>query len=90
LSPAGVNGEDVIDVVNWMLLGIIGVIVGGYLVSGFLHPFRPCRGCGGTGVHKGAVFRRATRDCATCGGKGRFRRVGAPPQGRAFGESRRR
>ncbi len=73
-----------------MLLIVILAIIGGYLVSGFLHPFRRCRSCGGSGVHKGAIYRRATRNCASCGGKGRFRRVGAPPEGRAFGEARRR
>lgn len=86
----GGNGEDGVGVFNEVLLIVIGVIVGGYLLSGFLHPFRPCRSCGGSGVHKGSVYRRATRNCTTCGGKGRFRRVGAPAEGRAFGEARRR
>lgn len=40
---------------NGVLFGVIAVTVGGYLLSGFLHPFRPCRSCGGSGVHKGAV-----------------------------------
>ena len=75
---------------NSILVIIVVVLIGGYLVSGVLHPFRPCRSCGGSGVHKGSVYRRATRDCASCGGKGRFRRVGAPAEGKAFGESRRR
>lgn len=92
MSPPqkGGNGEDVISVVNGLLVVIIVVIVGGYAVSGFLHPYRPCRACGGAGVHRGSVFRRTTRNCATCGGKGRFRRAMAPAEGRAFGESRRR
>jgi DnaJ-class molecular chaperone len=77
-------------VLNSVLVLIIAVILVGYLVSGFLHPFRPCRSCGGSGVHKGSIYRRAIRNCAACGGRGRFRRVGAPPEGRAFGESRRR
>ena len=79
-----------IDVLNAVLVVIILVIVGGYFVSGFLHPFRPCRSCGGSGVHRGSVYRGSTRDCTTCGGRGRFRRAGAPRPGRAFGESRRR
>jgi hypothetical protein len=71
---------------------VFGVVAVGllYVLSTYLHPFRPCGSCNGTGVHKGAVFRRATRNCASCGGKGRFRRAGAPADGRAFGESRRR
>ena len=89
-SPcSGGNGEDVIIVFNWVLVSIIVVIGGGYFLSGFLHPFRPCRSCKGTGVHRGSVYRNSTRNCANCGGKGRFRRVGAPPAGQAFGESRR-
>ena len=75
---------------NQFLVLVIAVILFGYLLSAFLHPFRSCRSCKGTGVHRGSVFTYATRDCATCGGKGRFRRVGAPSGGRAFGESRRR
>jgi DnaJ-class molecular chaperone len=80
----------VIIVLDQMLVITVLVIVSGYLLSGFLHPFRPCRTCGGTGIHRGLVFRSATRNCSNCGGRGRYRRVGAPPQGRAFGETRRR
>jgi DnaJ-class molecular chaperone len=76
-------------VVDQALIAVIALIVGGYLLSGYLHPFRPCRACGGSGVHRGAVFRKATRNCAACGGKGRYRRAGAPPDGQAFGERRR-
>ena len=76
--------------VNQLLLGIVALIVFGYLLSAFLHPFRPCWSCKGTGVRRGSIYTRATRDCATCGGKGRFRRAGAPAAGRAFGEARRR
>jgi hypothetical protein len=82
--------KDVIIVFNGLLGIIVVVIVGGYLVSGFLHPFKPCRACSGTGIHRGTVFKSATRACASCGGKGRFRRAGAPAQGQAFGETRRR
>ena len=75
---------------NWTLVIIIVVIVGGYLVSGFLHPFRPCRACKGMGIHRGSIYRKSIRNCTSCGGKGRFRRGVAPPAGQAFGESRRR
>lgn len=73
-----------------VLVLLVGLLVGGYFLSTFLHPFRPCPSCKGTGIHRGSVYRRATRTCATCGGKGRFRRTGAPAAGRAFGEGRRR
>ena len=73
----------------WALVIIIAVIVGGYLGSGYLHPFRACRSCHGIGVRRGAIYRKATRDCTHCGGKGRFRRGVAPPAGQAFGETRR-
>ena len=75
---------------NQFLVLVVVVIFAGYLLSAFLHPFRPCRSCRGTGVRRGSVYTNATRDCATCRGKGRFRRAGAPATGRAFGESRRR
>jgi DnaJ-class molecular chaperone len=61
-----------------------------YFLSTYLHPFRPCGTCKGTGVHRGAVFRTASRNCASCGGKGRYRRSGAPSVGKAFGEARKR
>lgn len=76
------------SVSGWLLL-VAGVLLGGYFLSAFLHPFRPCRSCGGSGVRKGAIYRRSTRTCANCRGRGRFRRAGAPAAGRAFGESRR-
>lgn len=75
---------------NWTLVIIIVVIVGGYLLSGFLHPFRPCRSCKGMGIHRGSIYRGSVRNCTHCRGRGRFRRGVAPPVGQAFGESRRR
>jgi hypothetical protein len=66
---------------------LVGIIVGGYLMSGFLHPFRPCRSCSGTGVHKGAVFRRATRNCAAAAARAGSA-APVPHEGRAFGERR--
>jgi DnaJ-class molecular chaperone len=70
------------------LLVVIVVYGGGYLLSAYLHPFRPCRACKGKGVHPGSIYRSATRTCTSCRGRGRFRRLGAPAQGRAFGERR--
>jgi DnaJ-class molecular chaperone len=69
-----------------VLLVLIALWGGGYLLSTYLHPFRPCGRCNGSGVHRGAIYRRATRRCRGCQGRGRFRRVGAPGEGRAFGE----
>jgi len=71
---------------------IVAVVLFGtvYFTSTFLHPFRPCGTCKGSGVHKGALFKKASRNCASCGGKGRYRRSGAPAAGKAFGEARKR
>jgi DnaJ-class molecular chaperone len=75
-------------VINTLLVLVIVVFGGGYLLSTYLHPFRPCRACKGSGVHRGSIYRGATRTCASCGGRGRFRRAGAPDQGGAYGERR--
>jgi DnaJ-class molecular chaperone len=75
-------------VINGLLVVVIVVVGVGYLLSTYLHPYRPCRSCKGIGIHKGSVFRGATRACANCNGRGRFRRAGAPPDGQAFGERR--
>jgi hypothetical protein len=75
-------------VINQLLVIVILVVGGGYLLSAFLHPFRPCRSCKGTGVHRGSIYRNASRACTSCGGRGRFRRAGAPRDGQAFGERR--
>ena len=56
----------------------------------YLHPYRPCRSCKGSGIAKGSIFTFSHRACSNCGGKSRFRRVGAPAQGKAFGEGRKR
>ena len=74
--------------INALLVIVIVVFGGGYMLSTYLHPFRPCRACKGAGVHRGSIYRYATRTCATCRGRGRFRRVGAPGPGSAFGERR--
>lgn len=74
--------------INVLLVLVIVVFGGGYMLSTYLHPFRPCRACKGAGVHRGSIYRSATRTCTTCRGRGRFRRVGAPAKGGAFGERR--
>jgi DnaJ-class molecular chaperone len=42
-----------------------------YKVSVRRHPYRPCRKCGESGKHRGAVFTGSFRACAACGGTGR-------------------
>jgi hypothetical protein len=83
-----VGGKDTVVVINELLVMFIVAVAGGYLLSTYLHPYRPCRACKGMGVHRASVFRGASRACASCGGRGRYRRAGAPPDGRAFGERR--
>jgi len=57
------------------LLFVVGVVVF-YVVSLQLHPRRVCRACGGTGRHRGAMFRWGDRACTRCGGGPRHRRWG--------------
>lgn len=47
-----------------------------YVVSLQLHPRSICRGCGGTGRHRGAMFWWADRSCTVCAGGSRHRRRG--------------
>jgi hypothetical protein len=45
-----------------------------------LHPWRPCRSCGESGKHRGAVFTSSFRACGRCGGTGReLRRFARDP-----------
>jgi DnaJ-class molecular chaperone len=74
--------------INALLVLVILLFGGGYLLSAYLHPFRRCRACKGSGVHRGSIYRHATRTCTNCRGRGRFRRIGAPDKGNAYGERR--
>jgi DnaJ-class molecular chaperone len=74
--------------IDLLLVLVIVLVGGGYLLSAYLHPFRPCRACKGSGVHRGSIYRYASRTCSNCNGRGRFRRVGSPAKGQAFGERR--
>jgi hypothetical protein len=47
-----------------------------YWLSLHRHPFRVCRRCGGTGRHRGTMFRWSHRACTACGGSPRHRRWG--------------
>jgi hypothetical protein len=42
-----------------------------YRISVRRHPYRPCRKCGESGKHRGAVFTGSFRACTRCGGTGR-------------------
>lgn len=76
-------------------MALILLLAGGgwalsHFLSAYLHPYKPCRSCKGSGIAKGSVFTFSHRACASCGGKSRYRRVGAPAAGKAFGEGRKR
>lgn len=61
-------------------MGALAIIsVAGYRVSLWMHPFRRCRRCAGTGKHRGVIFLRAYRLCRVCGGNGRRPRFGSHP-----------
>lgn len=51
----------------------VGVL---YWISLHRHPRRVCRGCGGTGRHRGAMFWWGDRQCTKCAGSPRHRRWG--------------
>lgn len=55
---------------------IVLLIVVGYVGSLVVHPFRICKGCKGTGRHRGTLFTYSHRQCTSCGGQGRHRRLG--------------
>jgi hypothetical protein len=49
----------------------------GYFISLRQHPRgRKCRACGGSGQHKGVIFRYSHRACTRCGGNGSRGRIG--------------
>ena len=53
------------------------IVVVAYLISLRRHPRgRRCFSCKGTGLHRGVVFRYATRPCTRCGGNGSRARIG--------------
>lgn len=51
---------------------VIGLMAGfAYRLSIRRHPYRPCRKCGESGKHRGAVFTSSFRACTRCSGTGR-------------------
>jgi len=63
----------------WMLALIVIV---GYVLSVFVHPYVKCGRCKGLGRHHGALFSYSQRPCHHCAGTGRTRRFGAYLLGR--------
>jgi hypothetical protein len=64
----------------YLAIGGLAILsVAGYRVSLWIHPFRRCRRCRGTGKHRGVIFIRAYRLCRVCGGNGRRPRLGSHP-----------
>ncbi len=57
----------------WVVI-IVGLVI--YVGSLYLHPFRRCPRCKGSGEHRGALFTYSHRRCRRCGGNGRQPRLG--------------
>jgi hypothetical protein len=57
-------------VVVWAAV-LAGLYALAYAISIRRHPWRPCRRCGESGKHRGAVFPGSFRACTRCGGTGR-------------------
>jgi hypothetical protein len=57
-------------------LAFLGVVAVGYYISLHLHPDEFCRRCGGSGRHEGWLFLWSRRQCKSCAGQGRSRRLG--------------
>ncbi len=61
----------------WLLLAAAAVAAASaYLVSLRLHPWWPCRSCGGSGKTRDWLWGKATGACPKCGGRGRLPRLG--------------
>jgi hypothetical protein len=76
LAATGQHSDGEVWVV--VVLAVVVYLVG-YAISIRLHPYRPCRSCGQSGKHRGAVFTRSFRSCRRCGGSGRELRLFAKP-----------
>ncbi len=67
----------------WHVLLLAAISGAGWVLSLWLHPFRPCPRCtphadrrGGAGRNRGSSRKRFGA-CTRCGGTGRVRRIGA-------------
>ena len=68
-APPGSGGTSL------FVLGL--VVVGGWLISLWLHPFAACRTCKGTPKSFGKIYTRSFDLCRACEGRGRRVRPGA-------------
>jgi hypothetical protein len=68
-------------VLLWTIV-IALLLVTAYRLSIRRHPYRPCRKCGESGKHRGAMFTSSFRACTRCGGTGRELRPFAKEPGR--------
>jgi hypothetical protein len=60
----------------YLAIGGLAILVAGYRISLWIHPFRRCWRCTGTGKHRGLIMIGTFRLCRVCGGNGRRRRFG--------------
>lgn len=59
-----------------LILALAAVAVVVYVASLRVHPWAPCRRCGGSGKTKDRIWRGRTGTCPACGGRGRKPRTG--------------
>ncbi len=64
----------IVPVVIAIFSGLAWLVI--YVISLWIHPFISCRTCSGTGRQGGSLFGYAHRQCGSCGGQGRHRRLG--------------
>ena len=61
----------------WLILAAAAALAAAvYLVSLRVHPWAPCRRCGGGGKSRDRIWREAHGSCRSCGGRGRHPRLG--------------
>ena len=59
-----------------VLVGLVVLVVLGYVGSLAVHPRVKCAVCRGKGNHRGLIFSYADRACRYCKGTGRQERLG--------------
>ncbi len=57
-----------------LLFVVLAVLVGAWLISLLVHPWRHCRECNSSPRTYGGIFQRSFRICTRCGGTGRQKR----------------
>ncbi len=58
------------------LVGALLIVAVLYASSWWLHPYRACKRCKGSGKHFGALHQSKWRNCDQCEGKGKSARLG--------------